>query len=278
MPLLVLPALIVWSCRERVPAWIFMWTLSAGIYAGCKWLTWRRASVAGAPAWKHAGYLLAWPGLDADRFLAQHASAVPDTREWMAAWLTTALGLVVFFGAARWMRRELLAGWLGMIGVVLTLHFGVFHVLSCAWRGRGVDARPLMNSPLRASSLGEFWGRRWNTAFRDLTHRFLFRPLMPWLGARGAIGAGFLFSGVVHDLVISVPARGGFGGPTLFFCIQAAGMLVERTAPAQRLGLGRGRRGWLFAMAVLAIPVPALFHPPFVRQVIVPFMRAAGAL
>ena len=28
-----------------------------------------------------------------------------------------------------------------MIGLVLILHFGAFHLLSCWWRGRGVEAR-----------------------------------------------------------------------------------------------------------------------------------------
>jgi len=73
----------------------------------------------------------------------------------------------------------MLAGWLGMIGIVVTLHFGIFHALSCLWRRASVEARPLMHAPLASTSLSEFWGRRWNTAFRDLTHRFLFRRSPP---------------------------------------------------------------------------------------------------
>ena len=111
--------------------------------------------------------------------------------------------------------RTLVAGWTGMVGIILLLHFGTFQLLSCAWRAAGVEARPLMNQHLAATSVSDFWGRRWNTAFRDLTHRFLFRPLSGWLGPHGAIVGGFLFSGVVHDLVSSVPAGGGYGGPTL---------------------------------------------------------------
>jgi hypothetical protein len=257
-----------------------MWALAASIYAGCKWLTWRRTPIEGVPGWKHAGYLLAWPGFDAVAFLAGHSKDAPSVTEWGFAFAKSAMGLALFFGIARLVSLEhvYLAGWIGMIGLVLILHFGVFHVLSCAWRTGGVDARPLMHQPLRAVSASEFWGRRWNTAFRDLTHRSLFRPLVPRVGARGAIICGFVFSGVVHDLVISVPARGGYGGPTLFFTLQAAAILLERSSFGRRIGLGQGWRGWLFTMIVLAAPVYWLFHPAFVGRVIVPFMRAVSAL
>ena len=41
-----------------------------------------------------------------------------------------------------------------MLGIVLTLHFGVFHLLSCFWRTLGFNARPLMNHPMRSTNLG----------------------------------------------------------------------------------------------------------------------------
>jgi hypothetical protein len=43
-----------------------------------------------------------------------------------------------------------------MIGIVMVLHFGAFHLRSCAWWDVGVDAQPLMNRPLTATSLGAF--------------------------------------------------------------------------------------------------------------------------
>jgi alginate O-acetyltransferase complex protein AlgI len=130
---------------------------------------------------------------------------------------------------------------------------------------------------LASVGLAEFWGRRWNTAFRDLTHRFLFRPLASRWGPRRALAAGFVFSGVIHDLVISVPAGGGYGWPTLFFTLQAPALLAERTPAGKRLGLGSGWRGWVFTMLVLVVPVYGLFHPPFVRNIVLPFMRVLGA-
>jgi hypothetical protein len=90
--------------------------------------------------------------------------------------------------------------------------------------------------------------------------------------------AGFVFSGGVHDLVISVPAQGGYGGPTIFFAIQGAAMIIERSAFGRRMGLGSGSSGRLFTILALIVPVGLLFHRPFVVAVIVPFMRALGAL
>jgi hypothetical protein len=281
-PLIVLPAAVLFMMPADVPRWAFMWTLAVAIFAGCKWLTWSEARDATAPWWLHAGYLLAWPGLDANTFLTFPSRDVvrPKPSEWMAGGLKLVAGIVLFWGIARRVSnaQDVLKGWVGMTGLILMLHFGLFQWISCAWRAMGVQARPLMNRPLSSTSVSEFWGKRWNTAFRDLTHRFLFRPLTNRLGPRGAIAAGFLFSGVVHDIVISLPSGGGYGLPTLFFVIQGAALLAERSAAGKGLGLGRGTGGWLFTMLVLLVPAFGLFHPPFVRNIILPFMRALGAV
>ncbi len=266
-----------------MPSWELMSVLAIALYAGCKLTTWTAARVPNAPAWKHAGYLLAWPGMDAQTFLGNPRSSKvsnPLSIEWLTAAGKAALGAIVLFSMARTIppQHEYLTGWTGMIGIVLILHFGVFHLLSCFWRGLGFDARPLMNRPMASTSLTEFWGRRWNTAFRDLTHRFLFRPLTSRLGPSLGLLAGFLFSGAIHELVISVPARGGYGGPTLYFAIQGTAIIIERSAFGRRLGLGRSWPGRTFAMVVLIGPILLLFHPRFVVGVVVPFMREIGAL
>lgn len=143
----------------------------------------------------------------------------PRRADWVRGLRNLVIGLALFFGIARFVapQSSYLAAYLGMAGIVFTLHFGLFQLLSCVWRRAGVEARPLMNTPVVSESLGEFWSRRWNTAFRDLTHRFLFRPLTRRFGVRAGIAGGFAFSGLVHELVVSVPAGGGYGGPTLLF-------------------------------------------------------------
>jgi len=279
---IVLPIAVLIFAPGEWPRWVFMWLLAFVTFVGCKWLTWRRTLASGARWWQHVGYLLAWPGLNAKVFLKSERLSEkdrPPSGEWVFAVIKLLIGGALFWGAAGWFSEDqrILSGWVGMVGLILMLHFGAFHLLSCAWRSVGIDARPLMNRPLASVSISEFWGRRWNTAFRDLTHRFLFRPLNSWLGPRRAIIAGFVFSGIIHDLVISVPAGGGYGWPTLFFGTQAVAIFVERSRAGQSIGLGRGWRGWLFAMLILALPVYGLFHPPFVMNIILPFMRALGA-
>jgi hypothetical protein len=263
-----------------LPAWAAMWILSLAIFAACKGISWWAAAGTQATRARQVAYLFAWPGMDATAFLDRRGVRPPSRAEWIHGASLAGLGGALFFGVARIAGdgRPLLAGWIGMVGVVLALHFGVFHLLSCAWRRGGVDAAPIMRGPARSTSLGEFWGRRWNMAFRDLTRRFVFAPLVPRLGPSGALFAGFIGSGLLHDVVISWTAHGGYGGPTVFFAAQGLGLLGERSRAGRRAGLGRGWRGRTFAAAVLLLPLPLLFHTPFVTRIVVPFMGAVGAL
>jgi hypothetical protein len=270
--------------------WIWMWATAGTLFAGCKWLTYRaavrpRAAAAGGVGWPRAcGYLLAWPGMDAHAFFfstrtVAAAAARPALIEWLAASVKTLFGITLTWGVARAAlpAHPLVAGWIGMIGIVFLLHFGVFHLLSLAWRQAGVDAEPLMRNPLRATSLAEFWGRRWNTAFHALATRFSFRPLRRVTSAATASVLVFLLSGLVHELVITLPARGGYGLPTAYFLLQALGLAAERSTQGRRLGLGRGWRGWIFTILVTAGPAFVLFPPVFIRNVILPMLSAVGA-
>lgn len=278
LPLIVLPLLTI-TFRESRP-WVFMWLLVAAIFAGCKWQTWWEALMAGriGADWKrHAAYLLLWPGMETREFF--HIPA--DNRrvssiEWCAAMGKTLAGIALLGVGARvvFLGHPIWAGWSGMLGLILFLHFGTFHLLALAWRRAGLGVKPIMQRPLASRSLGELWGRRWNLGFRTLSYTWVFQPLQKRFGpAAGTLGA-FLASGLLHDLVISVPARAGYGLPTAYFLTQGLGVLVERSATGQRFGLGRGARGWLWTALTAAGPVFVLFHPWFVTRVMVPFLRA----
>jgi D-alanyl-lipoteichoic acid acyltransferase DltB (MBOAT superfamily) len=135
-----------------------------------------------------------------------------------------------------------------------------------------------MQAPMRATSLADFWGRRWNLGFRQLTHGLVFWPIRKRFGTAAATLAAFIGSGLVHDLVISCPAGGGYGLPTAYFLFQGIGVLVERSKAGTRVGIGHGFRGWLFTLLCTGGPAFWLFHPPFVRNVILPFFAWIGRL
>lgn len=259
-----------------------MWSLAFGIFAACKWMTWRQWRLqVPHPGWRSGAYLFAWPGMDAASFLSSHSSErCPALSSWINAGFVTLLGAALFFVGARTIpdSHPLLQGWTGGLGLILMLHFGICRLVAFLWRSLGVNAAPIMANPLRSASLSEFWGRRWNRAFHQLAYDFVFVPLYRKLGAGLAGFLVFVFSGLLHDLVISVPARGGYGLPTLYFVLQGAGVALERSRIGKRLGFRRGIRGWLFMATVTAGPAVWLFHPQFVLRVFLPFMKAVLAV
>jgi Membrane bound O-acyl transferase family len=278
-PAVLLPV-AAFSIRNALPPWLFMWLFAIAIFLGLKWQTWWMARSHGDDRGlkQSLAYLFLWPGMDARQFFetdSEGGRVAP--REWIASVTKTLAGATLIFVAARaLLDHPLLAGWTGMIGIVLFLHFGTFHLIALAWQRAGVHAQPIMEKPLASESLAELWGRRWNLGFRKLSHSLVFRPLQKRFGtAAGTLGA-FFASGLIHDLVISVPARGGYGLPTLYFLLQGLGVLVERSRVGNYLGLTHGLSGRLWTALVAVGPLPLLFHPWFIVRVIIPFLHAVA--
>ena len=155
---------------HTVPAWAVMWTIAAAVYAGCKWLTWHAASPAGTRG-RQAAYLLAWPGLVATSFLdaRPRREAVPVV-EWIAGTVALAAGAFLLFGVARLATANLYAvGWIGMVGLVLMLHFGSFHLLSCAWRAATSRTAFSFNRLPRDSARAQAFWRGFSSAASSTT-------------------------------------------------------------------------------------------------------------
>ncbi|HXC99174.1 MAG TPA: MBOAT family protein [Verrucomicrobiae bacterium] len=279
LPIIILPATAILLVNSLQP-WVFMWAISFALFFGCKWLTWWQDRRSGTPIWRNLAYLFAWPGMDATEFLnAEPRTPRPPLLSWLKAVLRTLFGIWLLWGLtpvvpAAWF---LVKGWTGMTGVVFILHFGTFDLLALGWQTLGVNATPLMNAPILSTSLAEFWGHRWNTAFNRIAHDLVFRPLYRRMGAAGATLMTFLASGLVHDLILSVPARAGYGLPTAYFLLQGTGLLWERTRFGRKFISHRAGRGRLFTLVLTAIPAFWLFHPAFIRNVILPMLQAIGA-
>lgn len=280
MPVILLPAAALIG-RDHLPNWVFMWLFVSAVFAGCKWLTWRRALIANhPPSFKRTlGYLMAWPGMDATSFLHGKHEPRPKPGKWCLGIIRFAAGIALVYLASKHTltSHPIANAWIGMFGLTLILHFGSFHLIALAWQRAGVPAKPLMQSPATATSLADFWGMRWNTAFNKLVHDLAFRPLARQLGVAWAMMGVFAISGVIHELAISFPAGGGYGFPCGYFILQGLGVLMERSRVGRALGLGREFRGWVFMFIFTAAPAYWLFHPTFVQNVILPMLKTIGA-
>jgi hypothetical protein len=271
------------ACIMANERWLLMWATTIAFGIALKLFIFFKVSPQerAARPWTVYIWFLAWPGMDGGRFF--HESSGPTRPSQFQVWTAaakTVIGIAFVWGGARLFYPEhaIGAGWIGMIGIVLLLHFGIFDLLSILWRTLGIEAEPIMRSPLRSSSLGEFWGKRWNTGFSIPAGRFLLRPLARRYGANTATLTIFLLSGLLHELVITVPARGGYGLPTGYFILQGIGTLWQNSRRARAWRLNRSKSGRLFTILFAALPAFWLFPPVFVHNVILPMLRAIGAI
>lgn len=251
------------------PGWVRMWLLAGAMWVGFKLMAQERAKLKG---WNHFAFW-AWPGMDAEAFEVGQGPSPQESRFSTARrgllCLLTGIGLI--WGVGPHLENLIALGWCGMVAMLLVLHFGVFDILAYAFNRAGIPVRPIMNAPWRAKTLAEFWGVRWNRAFSGVTRVALFRPLVRRVGAVPGTLAGFAFSGLAHELVITVPAGGGYGLPTLYFMVQGMGVFVERRWKGEKSFTSR-----LFLSAVILLPAYWLFQPIFMEEVMVPFLAILG--
>jgi alginate O-acetyltransferase complex protein AlgI len=204
------------------------------------------------------GYWVLWPGMDPRPFVATVPVAGPGLMAWGAVKMAFGACLMAIrtgVPAADIVRV--------FVAIGLMVHFGLCDVLAGFWRARGVPVERLFVNPAASRSLGEFWGRRWNLAFHAVAKEIVFRPMARrWGGAAGTVGT-FLFSGLLHELLLSVPVGAGYGLPTGYFFLHGLLVLAERRWAIQG-------RAW--ALFWILAPVPMLFHPWFVKAIIVPLV------
>lgn len=275
-PSLIPPGVALFLGRHEA-GWIYMWLIVIGLFASAKWIAFFPILIGRkrTPLWKLVAFLFLWPGMNAKAFCFGEPSIPPKRTEWAAALAKIALGGVLLALATRLVQNadEMLAGWIGMIGIVFVLHFGLFHLLSVVFRTAAIDAPPIMQMPVTATSLTKFWNGRWNRGFTDLMQRHVFLPLARKFDGRVAVLGVFLISGLLHESVISVPARAGYGLPTGYFVLQGIGQALERSEIGRRVDLSHGWKGWSFVALVAGVPALILFPPVFIHNVMVPMLK-----
>jgi hypothetical protein len=113
---------------------------------------------------------------------------------------------------------------------------------------------PLFDAPWRATSLSDFWGRRWHQFFR---HTFLVlggHPFSFVLGRTGIIIGAFLASAVLHHILLVVlNSRVEIWWMLVGFGMMGPGILAERAfhqCTGRRVG---GVVGWVWTVSWLLL-------------------------
>jgi hypothetical protein len=177
-------------------------------------------------------------------------------------------GVVVFYYFVYWRLSTmfalptLLRSYLGIPALYLLGELlGCCVGLCWSWSGRLLPG--VLNWPLLARGVADFWGNRWNLWFSDwfrfvVFNRLRHRPMV-------ALFAVFGVSGLMHEGVVNLPlylltGKNLFGSMMAYFLLQAAGVLLERVVPKICV-----RTRTLFAWLVVFVPAPLMVNEGLLR-------------
>ncbi|HSY60259.1 MAG TPA: membrane bound O-acyl transferase family-domain-containing protein [Cytophaga sp.] len=157
-----------------------------------------------------------------------------------------------------------------LVGLSFILHFGILNLSTASWRFSGVDVKELFRSPYKATSLKEFWGKRWNMAFSEMTALVVYKPLKITYGIPLAMIASFLVSGLLHEIAISFPVKMGYGLPFLYFVLHGLAMYAEDKVVFVKQIVSNAVASHVWVFSWLILPMPLLFHHVFIVEVVEP--------
>lgn len=235
-----------------------------------------KADILSVKQW--AAFVIGWAGMRAQPFETLGAPALPGAWRMIGFGISRILAglaliflahVLVKFGTGEILNHVLISALL-LVGLSLILHFGLLNIGAGSWRLSGVNTYYLFREPAKAISLTEFWSKRWNLAFSEMTSITLFRPIKNRFGSSTALIAAFIFSGSLHELALSLPVNSGYGLPMLYFILQGVLVLVEKSVLGNSIILRNKilARIWIFFW--LVVPAPLLFHAQFIQQIVWP--------
>lgn len=120
----------------------------------------------------------------------------------------------------------------------------------------GHGAREAFHWPPLATSPRDFWSRRWNSMFRNASHRLVFTPLGGAHRPLPAVVAVFAWSALVHEYLVIAALGSTRGHMTAFFALHGAATMVSglwqrRPWPLPRWLAVTLHLAWLVATAPL---------------------------
>lgn len=163
-------------------------------------------------------------------------------------------------GAGYWLASLLL-----LISLSLVLHFGLLNINTALVQWLGYRGYSLFRSPFQSGSLSGFWSRTWNIPYIEMVSIVLFKPLASKVSRRVALWLSFLFSGLLHEVALTLPVQSHFGYATAYFLLQAGLIESEQLLPQKRFPK------FVFLTA-LVLPLPWLFNSEIMARVFWPLV------
>src|SRR5438105_5370638 len=119
----LVPLIAALVLGRGLPRWVFMWLIALALFFGAKWITLvplLRSKSSLSPA-RLIAYAFLWPGMDPVAFCGGRSVPRPALREWADAGIKSLFGAGLTWIAAPHLKAAhvLIAGWIGMIGLVL---------------------------------------------------------------------------------------------------------------------------------------------------------------
>ncbi|CAM0906153.1 unnamed protein product [Alopecurus aequalis] len=132
----------------------------------------------------------------------------------------------------------------------------------------GAELEPQFDRPYFASSLRDFWGRRWNLMVPGALRPSVYRPVRARLGAPAGVLATFLVSGLMHEVMFYyITLEAGTGEVTAFFVLHGVCVVAERWYARQRCLWRLPRAAATAATLVFVVGTASwLFFAPVIRS------------
>ncbi|KAL2622264.1 hypothetical protein R1flu_002469 [Riccia fluitans] len=141
-----------------------------------------------------------------------------------------------------------------------------------------VELPAQFNMPFLATSIADFWGRRWNLLVNNLLRVSIYIPILQAFGGRSgkrpsfqvkvlAVLASFTVSGIMHEIIFFYMSRTApTFEATMFFVLNGAGTLLESWLQRKKYYNPSKLMGWFVTFCFVFFTAAWLFFPPLVRD------------
>ena len=146
----------------------------------------------------------------------------------------------------------------------------ILPIIAAAGSALGMELEPQFNKPYLASSLRDFWGRRWNLMASAILRPSIYDPVRARAGKAAGVFVTFTVSGLMHEAITWYLTLLSPTGETVAFFLLHGACCVAEDWCARRWA----ERGWSpppppLATALVAVIVVSttfwLFFPPLYR-------------